>query len=341
MNKRKLKTGVSYFGNRNPRHFIKDVEDIASHNCTFIVHTFSENDQKFYRETLSEFVSLSKQHNLEVYVDPWGVGRVFGGEAESDFALKKRDTCQLFSTGEAAPACCINNPQFRDFMRSWIDEVVTIGGEVVFWDEPHFFIDWERRGSSAERWTCWCMHCREKYERKYGGTLPVELNREMVAFRQDAVIDFLTFLSEYAHSKGLRNALCLLPIKDHRYGLSDWSGAAAIPHLDIIGTDPYWLWFNKSVEEFVGGLSKEIADLSSRFGKEGQIWIQNYKIPGGREGEIREAIDIAFRQGIRNFAAWSYFGTAYMSYIKSDDPKLVWDTLGDAYGNLLTGKAVM
>ena len=70
-----IKTGVSYFGNRNPRHFISDLEEILTHNCNFIVHTFSENDQQFYKETMREMVSMSKDAGLECYVDPWGHSR--------------------------------------------------------------------------------------------------------------------------------------------------------------------------------------------------------------------------------------------------------------------------
>ncbi len=332
-----LKTGISYFGNRNPVHFRKDLEDIIEHHCNFIVHTFSENDQSFYKGTLTEMIRLSKERGLTVYLDPWGAGRVFGGEAGSDFALKNREACQVFSTGESAPAACLNNPLFRDFMATWIVNAREVGADFVFWDEPHFFIDWERKGRAEERWTCWCRHCRDKYDKIFGGNFPAGIDREMMRFREDSVIDFLAFLTDYAHGKGLKNALCLLPLKAQWYGLSDWSGAASLAGLDVIGTDPYWLWFDREVADFVGPLAEEVVSLAGKFGKEAQIWIQNFKVPEGREWEIGKAVEVSYRKGVRNFAAWSYLGTAYMSYIKSDNPGLVWEILGNTYRKLLEG----
>ncbi|NIR48524.1 hypothetical protein GWO43_08845, partial [candidate division KSB1 bacterium] len=73
------------------------------------------------------------------------------------------------------------------------------------------------------------------------------------------------------------------------------------------------------------------------YGKESQIWIQAYKIAAGREEEIKEAVAVAYAEGVRNFAAWSYFGTSYMSYIWSDNPQRVWDVLGEVYRELLRG----
>jgi len=35
--------------------------------------------------------------------------------------------------------------------------------------------------------------------------------------------------------------------------------------------------------------------------------------------------------GIRNIMAWSYLGTAYMSSIRSERPKKVWEALKKAY----------
>jgi hypothetical protein len=84
----------------------------------------------------------------------------------------------------------------------------------------------------------------------------------------------------------------------------------------------------------VGRFSKRIAELAAQHGKEGQIWILNFNIPKGEEGTIRTAIEAAYQQGIRNFAAWSYFGAAYIR-LKAEDPKAVWGMLGSCYKELL------
>ncbi|MCX7765746.1 MAG: hypothetical protein N2246_03455, partial [Candidatus Sumerlaeia bacterium] len=76
-----MELGVSYFGNRILRYVEQDMRTLARLGCTFVVHTFSENDFYFYRGTMQEIVALSHAAGLTVYLDPWGVGKVFGGEA--------------------------------------------------------------------------------------------------------------------------------------------------------------------------------------------------------------------------------------------------------------------
>ncbi|MCM8781774.1 MAG: hypothetical protein NC828_01820 [Candidatus Omnitrophica bacterium] len=42
----------------------------------------------------------------------------------------------------------------------------------------------------------------------------------------------------------------------------------------------------------------------------------------------------AYKEGIRNLAAWSYQGTGCMSSLASDDPQKVWETLGMAFNRI-------
>lgn len=335
--KTKIKTGISYFGNRNPRHFISDLEEIISHHCNFIVHTFSENDQEFYKETLGEIISLSKDAGLECYLDPWGIGRVFGGETYSSFALKNQEACQVLPDGESAPAACLNNPKFRDFMRCWIKDAVEIGADVLFWDEPHFFVNLKEKDRFS-LWYCRCEACLAQFIENHGKDFSNATPEEIIQFRENSVVMFLQELCDYTHTKGLKNAVCLLPIKDKSLGLTDWSRVTSIPSLDVFGTDPYWLFFNRELHQYVGDFAREVQKLCQKFNKESQIWIQAYKIPDGREEEIKEAVAVAYAEGVRNFAAWSYYGTAYMSYIRSDNPQKVWDILGEVYGELQRGE---
>lgn len=333
----KIKTGISYFGNRNPRHFVSDLEEILIHHCNFIVHTFSENDQEFYKDTIRELISLSKDADLECYLDPWGIGRVFGGETYSKFVLMNRDACQVLPDGELAPAACLNNAKFLEFMCRWIDHAAEIGADVLFWDEPHFFIDFKDKDRFS-LWYCRCGACLEKFVEHYRKDFSKANLEEIGQFREDSVVDFLQQLCNYTLTKGLKNAVCLLPLKDDNWTVSDWSRVAGISSLDIFGTDPYWIHFNEDLHKFVGDFAREVRDLCVEYNKEPQIWIQAYKIPTGREDEIKEAIAVAYAEGIRNFAAWSYYGTAYMSYIRSDNPQKVWDVLGEVYGQIQRGE---
>ncbi len=329
-----IKTGISYFGNRNPRHFAHDLEDIRQHNCTFIVHTFSENDQQFYKDTMAEMVSQTKDAGLECYLDPWGVGHVFGGETYSSFALNYPDTLQILPDGIQAPAACFNHPRFREFMRTWIEDAAELGADVLFWDEPHFYINL-RDKKRFPLWYCRCQSCNDKFRQRHRQNLEEAERAQIVAFREDCVVEFLTELCALTRAKGMQNAICLLPFQDASIGLSDWSRVAAIESVDVFGTDPYWMFFNEDIGEFVGRFAREVTRLCSAYGKEPQLWIQAYNIYAGREDELKQAIDIAWQEGIRNFAAWSYLGNAYMSYNRSENPERVWQVIGDAYAELL------
>ncbi|MFQ5630588.1 MAG: hypothetical protein ACE5I1_17585 [bacterium] len=330
------KTGVSYFGNRNPRHFLIDLEEIISHHCNFIVHTFSENDQLFYQGTMHELVEISKGAGLEVYLDPWGVGRVFGGEAFSDFALKNRSNCQKLFSGQLAPAVCFNNPAFIDFIMKWIDDAAAIGADVLFWDEPHFYNDFSRE-EAVNDLACICDSCQKKFKIFYGEKFPMAANEDFYRFREDAMVEFLSTLCSYAKTKNMRNCICLLPMQEKAFGVSDWEKIAQISDLDLLATDPYWISFDRNLD-YVGENVTRIVKLAKRYSLEPQVWIQNFKIPKGREPEILEAIAMAYAEGVRNIAAWSYYGTEYMSYLKCDNPKEVWDLLCEVYGKIQSGE---
>ncbi|MCL4396290.1 MAG: hypothetical protein M1482_16070 [Chloroflexi bacterium] len=76
-----METGIAYFGNRMPKHLVEDINDIAEHGCTYMVHTFSENHWMYYHRTMQEIFEVTHRAGLEAWVDPWGVGHIFGGEA--------------------------------------------------------------------------------------------------------------------------------------------------------------------------------------------------------------------------------------------------------------------
>ena len=66
---------------------------------TGVLHTFSENDLTYYRDTMARIVAVSHDAGLEVQVGPWGVGRTFGGEAESRFVAAQPHVGQVLADG--------------------------------------------------------------------------------------------------------------------------------------------------------------------------------------------------------------------------------------------------
>jgi hypothetical protein len=337
-----IKTGVSYFGSRIQRHVKEDMEDIARHNCNFVVHTFSETDLDFYKGTMGEIFDISHKAGLEVWVDPWAVGGVFGGESYSKFITVNLDARERSAKGESLPAACLNNERFADFMISWIDAAYDLGPDVFFWDEPHFYLyPLDQMKKDNTLWACRCNICCKRFKKRFGYSMPVKLNDDIKLFKEDSIVEFLRIMCDYVRGKGpgprgqeVKNAVCFLPFKGALGGIIDWSKPSRIKSLDIIGTDPYWRVGEKDVAGLVRRFSKRINNLAKRYNKEGQIWILNFRIKQGTEQDIDTAVKIAYREGIRNLAAWSYLGTGCMSYLSSDDPEMVWETLGKAFGSI-------
>ena len=312
--------------------------DIRRHNCTYVVHTFSETDLEFYKGTMKEITGISRAAGLEVWIDPWAVGGVFGGETYSKFVAINLDAREISAKGESLPAACLNHKKFREFMFGWIDAARELEPDVFFWDEPHFYLyPLDEMQKDKTLWACRCDVCRRLFKARFGYSMPVKLNDDVKLFKEDSIVDFLKTMCDYVklQATGYRlqakNAVCFLPFKGPLGGIMDWSKAARIKSLDIIGTDPYWRVGEKDVAGLVGRFSRRIAQISKRYGKEGQIWILNFRIKRGTEKDIETAVKAAYKAGIRNIAAWSYYGTGCMSYLKSEDPKKVWDTLGKAF----------
>ena len=330
-----MRLGVSYFGSRMPDDVALDMKAIRENGCNFVVHTFSEEDLEFYNGTMKKIVQASKKEGLEVWLDPWGVGQTWGGETYSSFICKNVDTMQVNAEGNLVPATCLNNQKYRKFMLKWTDAAITLGADVIFWDEPHFYIYAENEGCKG--WACRCRVCRGLFKDRFKEEMPPVMNDNVRLFKEDCLVDFLRYLCDYAKSanKDIINAMCYLPFENSST-FSDWSKAAKIGSLDIIGTDPYWrrTQDTQEVRERVGSFSKKITELAREYNKEGQIWILNFGIKKGEESNIETAIDAAVKEGIKNLAAWSYYGTYQMSSLASDDPAKVWKVLGRAYKTL-------
>jgi len=306
------------------------MEDLKKAGFTQVIHTFSENDRAFCKQTVKDIVSITKDAGLDVYIDPWGVGRVFGGEAFSLFVeTHLEEGIQLLNDGKPVGNACPNNPLFRDFMKEWIADAAWTGAEYVLWDEPHFYFPtWI--GGRPNTWGCLCRYCRPLYEEKYGEKMPDEETEQMKIFKRDCLCDFLSHVTTWAHEAGLRNALCVLPDIQPSQALDRWEPFSRLPHLDIFGTDPYWVFTGQPVS-IVGEYSRILKGLCEQSGAEPQIWIQGFKIPEGREHEPAEAIQQAADAGIPNLAVWGFEACEHLSWIRPDNPKKTWETVISAF----------
>lgn len=286
-----MQTGISYVLNRNVKQAEKDLKEIARF-CNFVVHTFSETDLWYHKNIVKEIVNSSHKNGLAVYLDPWGVGGVFGGETFSRFVAENPSAC-LKKGNHILPVADIGSRKFRRFMRCWLESALAMKPEVIFWDEPHQY---------SMRYT--------KIDRK-------------------KILSFLQEMTAVVSAAKVKNAICVYPDID-RCAQDFWREVAQMENIDIFATDPYWLLRNKPVD-FVAEFSKKVYNLCREYGKEPQIWIQAFKIPMGREREISQAVELAREAGIRNIAAWSFDAGSLIDELNSDNPKLVERTIKKAY----------
>src|ERR1035437_8504857 len=220
--------GVSHFGVPIARHARRDMVDLAARGYTGVLHTYSENDLEYYRGTMREIVAASHAVGLTVQVSPWGLGRTFGGEAESRFVTFHPEECQVLDDGRRIAGACLNSPVYRAFCKEWADAVLEDGVDFVFWDEPAWMVPRHVGIDDPARWSCVCGHCAERF----GGPVPAGLTPEVQAFREASVVDFLREMLAHVAGRGGRNTVCLLPSTEGTQGISDWNMVASLPGLD-------------------------------------------------------------------------------------------------------------
>lgn len=322
-----MRFGTSYFGNRMLKHARKDLEELKSQGFEIILHTYSENDFQFYRKTMKDLIEMSKDMGFEVWIDPWGWGGIFGGEAYSGFLQMNMEEAQLSNRGKRKGSVCFNSEKFRHLMKEWIDAVKEAGADVVFWDEPHFH---EYQSTTfPHEWTCRCERCQTIFNERYNYDIPVEYNDDVSEFRSTSILDFFKDLTSYASEKGLRNSLCFLPEESDQLGIKNYRMFVELEAIDDIGSDPYWIVFNKPLESFVKEVTNRVVKLAKEYGKTDHMWIQAFRIPKGRENEILKAWKTMEECGVSTILFWGIDACSHMSSIASEDPGKVWKIVLD------------
>lgn len=320
--------GTSYFGVRDPKHVRRDLDRFAESGLNAVLHTFSERDQRYYRGTMEKIVGVSHERDLTVYMNPWGVGNVYGGEAFTEFPARHPEARQQLSTGERVPAACFNASVFRDFMRQWTEDAAGTGADVLFWDEPHWF-ESPFRGMdfSEEGWTCRCFHCRSRYEQKYGESMPGNLTESVRSFKIDSIVDFLDEMTTAAARAGAENAVCVAPEPSTGEGTFDLDGLASIKHLDVLGATPFWDFHEEDPEEFVSTWTDTITSVCRNHDLKSQVWIQGFGLDDTEETmeEFETALQTAKSYHPDSLFLWGWDGCRIMSSLSVESPESIWD----------------
>jgi len=310
------RAGVSYFGVRILRHVRRDLEDIAARGYTSVLHTFSENDLAYYRGTMADVVAASHNVGLEVQMCPWGLGRTFGGEAESRWVTMHPDSCQVLDDGRRVATGCLNQPAYRAFCKEWADAALECGTDYIFWDEPHWTVPDHVGIDDSARWACTCDVCRELA----GGEVTQ-------AFREASLVDFLRQMTAHVAARGGKNTICLLPLTEGSHGIKDWDAVAALPGLDVFATDPYWKNFDEEPGAFVGRFAQLLAETAARHGVRPQLWVPSFGLTREDIPDLEAAIESTRAAGIDDIWTWGYEACGHMTHLATPDAPLVWEAV--------------
>lgn len=133
---------------------------------------------------------------------------------------------------------------------------------------------------------------------------------------------------------GGKNALCLLPEWEKQDVLNKkWASYAKLDSLDIFGTDPYFLLFDRDLSDFRSHVTS-LKKLAEKYEIEPQIWIQGFRVKKGEEHYVGKSIKEAFNNNIKNIMTWSFKASSYMSHVQCERPKIVWNEIVSNYKKL-------
>jgi N-acetylmuramic acid 6-phosphate etherase len=304
--------------------------DLAARGYTGVLHTFSENDFAYYRDTMAEIVAISHAAGLTVQASPWGLGRTFGGEAESRWVAFHPEECQVLDDGRRVAAACLNSEPYREFCKEWADWVLECGVDSVFWDEPAWVVPVHVGVDDAERWTCRCHNCADRF----GAPVPAERTPEVQAFRESSVVGFLREMLAHVTARGGANAICLLPSTEGTQGLADWNEVASLPGLATLVTDPYWKHWDGSAEDFVRRFARLVRETADRHGIGAQLWVPSFGLTRDDVADLEAAIEAAREEGVEDLWTWGYEACGHMTSLATSDAPLVWEAVSSA----LTGR---
>lgn len=321
--------GVSYFGVRDPRHARADLDEIAGAGFRAVTHTLSEHDLRYHPENVRALVAATRERGLEASLDPWGVAGLFGGEAYSELALTGLDARQIDATGRSVPACCPNAPATRSLLLRWTRAAADLGADVLFWDEPHFYLGAYDDPRAAPR-CCRCRHCEAAWRGAHGGELPAEGEPALETFRTETLRGLLSECIAAAPNS-MRHSVCLLPRGQFDgAGTDAWDRFADLPRIGRLATDPYWMDRPVDPAAYVREHARALRPLCDSRGTEMEVWIQGIRVPEGEEPRIHRAVEAAVEAGADRIAFWSFRGTERMSSLACGDPDAAWAAMCEA-----------
>jgi hypothetical protein len=222
-----------------------------------VLHTFTENDLAYYRETMGGIVAASHDCGLEVQIAPWGVCQMFGGEAESRFTSHRRDVGQVLDDGTPTPERLPQRPARARLRR-------TSGSTRRSTPAPTASSATSRTGAPR---------ALRAVDRALGlslRALPRALRRraadradaEVLAFRERCLVDFIGDFVAHVAAQGAQppSACCRSPAAST--GSATGRGSPSLPGCTPSAPIPYWKAFGEEAEAMVRRVRRRVVDLA-------------------------------------------------------------------------------
>ena len=312
-----MKLGVTYLGNRFVRHYAeRDIPEVVRAGCDYVVHTFSEYDLAFHSGDIGALVDVTHAAGLEAWLDCWGLGGLFAGEAFSDFLLRHPESWQVRPDGERIPVACPNAPAFRELLKAWVEAAAGAGADAVFFDDPL---------APAEQ-ACTCDSCL--------AAQPAFLEaQDGQTFQQWSLARLMGEACGSARGLGLRTAVGVLP------GPSLPEQLTAARAADVVAVSPLWRAHGQPVSPYVHDACAAVVTACRDSRQEPMAWLQAFSVPANQEYEITQAAAAMAAVGIANVSTWCYRAGEQMTAVRSEQAEVAWETVVAAYRSLKAASA--
>jgi hypothetical protein len=294
-------------GHHNPKHLKADVAEMGRLKLDDVLLAAQENDFAYFNGKLKFTPPIAKDCGLRPIVIFWGALNLFGGGRSSQFLLEHPEGFQVALDGSRRPQGCFVNPACVGRIEEMIDVAAECGFEGYFVDEP------------TPLSNCFCKSCRQKFEGWYGADLATASKGMQEEFRHRCCVDYVTAISAYckaAHAN-LETMCCVMP-RDSAM----WEDMAAVPTLDNLGTDMYWVNNDFRIET-MRPIVRSLGATCRKRGKKHHEWLQCCGVRAGREERILEQGKILVEEQPDALYVWAWEGQ--IGTVETcDDLKAAW-----------------
>lgn len=336
-------TAVSYYGFNYVEHAENDFKEMVNHGCTTVVLAITEFDMDFWFPSINPIIKKAKELGLKVILDPWGIGKYFGGEQVSLFLQNNINNRQVSAlTEEILPYACFNTNAFRDYFQGLCLKLAKeTNADGFFWDEPHYALPKSYAsitGGAGDDWTCKCSVCQKKFLTYYGYEMPKVINNDVKQFRWREALFLLEDTSRKIKeiNKNYEITMCVHATINTYYvtelrGYDNWDMIASSPYFDVFSTTILNWQLPMS---FFKEITRATVQVAKKYGKKSERWIMNYYKQPEDFKQMDEVIDLYEALGVDRLAAWTYRG-GYGTVLSAPDALKLWDRLGDNYKRVL------